>query len=104
VFKGKFRTAFRRFFSGKGRKAKVEGKQFTCWYYSLADIKKHLPSSFEVEDMEGLCTMVPPSYIEKFAEKRPRLFRWLTKNEDALKNTWPWKFIGDYFIVTIRKN
>jgi ubiquinone/menaquinone biosynthesis C-methylase UbiE len=103
VFKGKFKTAFRRFFSRNGRKAKVEGRQFTCWYYSVADIKKHLPSNFYVIDVEGLCTIVPPSYIERFAEKRPRLFEWLKRKEDGLKSSWPWRYIGDYIIVTVQK-
>jgi hypothetical protein len=103
LFKGKFRTAFRRFFSGSGRKAKVEGKRFTCWYYGLSDIRKHLPASFEIVGVEGLCTIVPPSYIAQFAEKKPRLFEWLKGKEDDLKSSWPWKFVGDYFIVTMQK-
>jgi len=103
VFKGQFKTAFRRFFSSKGRKANVEGSRFTCWYYGLSDIKKNLPSSFRVIDVEGLCTIVPPSYIEKFAEKRPRLFNWLKRKENVLSNKWPWKFIGDYLVVTMRR-
>ncbi|MDF2431216.1 MAG: hypothetical protein JWP44_847, partial [Mucilaginibacter sp.] len=34
IFKGKFRTAFRRFFSSKGSKAHIEGAWFKCWYYN----------------------------------------------------------------------
>ena len=103
ICKGKFKTAFRRFFSKGGRKAQIEGRQFTCWYYGLADVKKHMTSSFRIIDVEGLCAIIPPSYIEKFAEKKPRLFSWLKNKEDMLKSKWPWKFIGDYFIVTLRK-
>jgi ubiquinone/menaquinone biosynthesis C-methylase UbiE len=103
VFKGKFRTAFRRFFSSKGRKARVEGREFTCWYYGFDDIRKNLPPSFKIIAAEGLCTIVPPSYIERFAEKRPTLFEWLKKKEDVLKNRWPWKYWGDYVIVTLKK-
>src|SRR3569833_2300535 len=33
LFKGKFRTAFRRFLAGKGAKAHIEGVYFKCWYY-----------------------------------------------------------------------
>jgi len=35
VFKGKFRTAFRRMFSRHGASSHVEGHYFKCWYYSL---------------------------------------------------------------------
>jgi hypothetical protein len=50
-----------------------------------------------------LCTIVPPSYIERFAEKRPRLFEWLKKREESLKGRWPWKYWGDYVIITLKK-
>lgn len=103
VFKGKFRTAFRRYFSAKGRKAHVEGVHFTCWYYQPSYIKKHLKAGFEVLGVEGLCTIVPPSYMEGFAEKHPRLYRFLVKREDKLKATWPWKYIGDYYIISLKK-
>jgi len=103
VFKGKFKTATRRFFSSRGRKANVEGRQFTCWYYSVQDVKKNMPANFELIELEGLCTIVPPSYIERFGEKRPALFSWLQKKEGLLKSKWPWKNIGDYFIVSFRK-
>ena len=103
VFKGKFKTAFRRFFSSRGRNARVEGRQFKCWYYGVGDIRKNLPSSFSIIAVEGLCTIVPPSYIEGFAVKKPQLFAWLKAKEDLFKNKWPWKYWGDYLIVTFQK-
>jgi hypothetical protein len=53
--------------------------------------------------MEGLCTMVPPSYFENFPMKRPLLFNWLKGKENKWKSKWPWKSIGDYYIITFRK-
>jgi ubiquinone/menaquinone biosynthesis C-methylase UbiE len=103
LFKGKFRTAFRRFLSAKGRKAHVEGSSFRCWYYSPSFIKKHLKARFEFLDLEGLCTIVPPSYIQNFAEKYPGTFRFLTGKENKLKSKWPWNLAGDYFIISFRK-
>lgn len=103
LLKGKLKTAFRRFFSAKGRKAHIEGKYFKCWYYSPSFIKKHLKDHFEFLALEGLCTLVPPSYMEGFAEKHPSLFDFLTKKEDKLKAAWPWNRIGDYFIISFRK-
>lgn len=103
LFKGKFRTAFRRFFAGKGRKAKVEGSYFKCWYYSSSFIKKYLQSKFEFLSVEGLCSIVPPSYVENFAEKFPGCFRFLVQKENELKCRWPWHMMGDYFIISFRK-
>jgi ubiquinone/menaquinone biosynthesis C-methylase UbiE len=102
LFKGKFSTAFRRFFSSNGRTAHVEGAYFKCWYYNPSYITKRL-KDFEVLSIEGLCTIVPPSYIQGFAEKHPSTYQFLKKKEDRLKTKWPWKYIGDYYIISLRK-
>jgi ubiquinone/menaquinone biosynthesis C-methylase UbiE len=103
VFKGKFKTAFRRFFSSKGRSAHVEGTYFKCFYYNPSFIINTLQQSFKVLNVEGLCSIVPPSYIEGFAEKHPKAYKFLRNKEDRLKSAWPWKYIGDYFIISLEK-
>jgi ubiquinone/menaquinone biosynthesis C-methylase UbiE len=103
IFKGKFRTAFRRLLSFRGAKSHVEGVHFKCWYYSPSYVVRHLAPEFDLVDLEGLCTIVPPSYIEHFAEKRPALYKWLCRMEDRLKSKWPWRSIGDYYIISFRK-
>lgn len=103
IFKGKFRTAFRRFFSRNGRKAHIEGTYFKCWYYNPSFIINNLKDQFDLLSIEGLCTIVPPSYIEGFAEKHPSAYRFLREKEDKLKSSWPWIYIGDYYIISLRK-
>jgi ubiquinone/menaquinone biosynthesis C-methylase UbiE len=103
LFRGKFKTAFRRFFRGHGVNATVEGQHFKCWYYNPSYVIKNLSPQFDVLSVEGLCTIVPPSYIENFAEKHPRFYNWLKKKEDNYKSLWPWKNIGDYYIISLRK-
>jgi ubiquinone/menaquinone biosynthesis C-methylase UbiE len=103
LFKGKFRTAFRRFFSKNGRKAHVKGTYFSCWYYQPSYVINHMKDSYDLLSVEGLCTLVPPSYIEHFAEKHPAAYRFLKKAEDRLRYSWPWKYIGDYYIISFIK-
>jgi ubiquinone/menaquinone biosynthesis C-methylase UbiE len=103
LFKGKFKTAFRRFFSKNGRKAHLEGAYFKCWYYDPSYIIKHMKDSFSLLDLEGLCTIVPPSYIEGFAEKHPFAYRKLRGLEDKYRRIWPWRVMGDYYIISLRK-
>jgi ubiquinone/menaquinone biosynthesis C-methylase UbiE len=103
LFRGKFKTATRRFFSSGGRKANIDGASFTCWYYSPRYIIQRLKSKFNVLGLEGLCTIVPPSYIEEYPLKHPKSYSFLCRMEDRLKNKWPWKYIGDYFIISLRK-
>jgi len=104
LFRGKFKTAFRRLSGSKGSKAHIEGEYFRCWYYNPSFIRNSLKGSFKVVQVEGLCTLVPPSYIEKFAERHPRSYRYLEKKENKWKASWPWRNIGDYYIITLQKN
>lgn len=103
LFRGKFKTAFRRFSGRKGAKAHIEGEYFRCWYYHPSYIRKHLAPSFSMVAQEGLCVLTPPSYLLGFAEKYPRLFRFLKKQENKWKSHWPWKNIGDYYIISLRR-
>jgi len=103
MIKGKFKTATRRFFATNGRSARVEGEFFKCWYYNPSDIIKYSKRKFEVLCIEGLCTFVPPSYIEGFAEKHPATYARLVRLEEKWKSAWPWRSVGDYYIITLRK-
>jgi ubiquinone/menaquinone biosynthesis C-methylase UbiE len=103
LFKGNFKTATRRWFSKNGVTAHVEGTYFTCWYYNPSYVINAVKDSFDVLSVEGLCTIVPPSYIEHFAEKHPKTYNWLKRLEERYRFSWPWRFIGDYYIVSLRK-
>jgi len=103
LFKGKFRIAFRRVFSRNGSKAHIEGTFFRCWYYNPSFIINRLKDEFDVLSVEGLCTIVPPSYIEGFAENYPKVYKFLKAKEDLVRNSWPWKYIGDYYIISLAK-
>jgi hypothetical protein len=103
MLKGKFKTATRRWFARKGTLAHLEGEYFKCWYYNPGYVIRHTKKEFDLLKLEGLCTIVPPSYIEHFGEKHPRLFKFLKLKEDQLKSKWPWKVIGDYYIISLQK-
>lgn len=103
LFKGEYKTAFRRFFSSKGASAHIEGEYFKCWYYDPGYIKKYLLKEFDLLGIEGLCTLVPPSYMEGFPEKHPGLYSALKAKEEKWKGRWPWRNIGDYYIISLRK-
>jgi ubiquinone/menaquinone biosynthesis C-methylase UbiE len=103
ALKGNFKTAFRRLKNKNGTPAHIEGIHFLCWYYHPEFLIHELKGKLDLIDLEGLCTLVPPSYFEKFPYKHPRLFKWLQKWEGRLKNTWPWKYTGDYYIISFRK-
>ncbi len=103
LFKGKFKTATRRFFSSNGVKAHLEGEYFTCWYYNPSYVIRHTKENFELVKVEGLCTIVPPSFLEHFEEKYPKMYAFLKSKEDKLRHNWPWRFIGDYYVISLKK-
>jgi ubiquinone/menaquinone biosynthesis C-methylase UbiE len=103
LLKGRFKTAFRRFAGKKGAPARIEAKSFRCWYYNPSYVLKHMRHEFDCIGLEGLCTLVPPSYVEGFGSKYPRLFKWLKKKENRWASRWPWRSIGDYYVISFRK-
>lgn len=103
IFKGKFQIALRRLFSDNGRKAHIEGTYFKCWYYHPSFVVNRLKDRFDVLSIEGLCTIVPPSYLDGLVEKYPKTYKILKDKENKLKNRWPWKYIGDYYIISLQK-
>jgi hypothetical protein len=103
IIQGKFKTAFRRFAGRKGARAHIEGEFFRCWYYNPSYIRRNSGDLFKQLSLEGLCTLVPPSYMQHFAVRHPRLYRFLERRENKWKAKWPWKGIGDYYIITLQK-
>lgn len=102
LFRGHWRTGLRRFGGSKGSAAKIGDEHFRCWYYSPSYARRSLPK-FKQVDLEGLCTLVPPSYLEGVADKYPRVFSLLKKLEARLRRSWPWRSIGDYYIISMQK-
>lgn len=103
IFKGMFKTATRRWFSKNGVRAHVEGTHFTCWYYNPSYVVEQVKDEMEVLSIEGLCTIMPPSYIEHFAERHPQAYHFLKKWENKLRFSQPWRGIGDYYIISLKK-
>ena len=90
-------------FARNGRTARVENEFFKCWYYDPSFVINNLKKEFDVLSLEGLYTLVPPSYMEGFAEKHPTLYSKLVSMESKWNTRWPWKNVGDYYIITLRK-
>lgn len=102
IFRGYFKTAFRRFKKG-GTAAKVEGVPFQCYYYSPDFIVQQLGKRYRLSSLKGLCITVPPPYIEYFVERHPRLFRFLERWENRLWTRAPFNRWCDHYMITMEK-
>lgn len=85
LFKGKFKTAFRRLKKG-GVIANVEGISFPVYYYSVRDTIKALGTEFRIIDIQGLASISPPPYMENFPRRYPRLYKTLTSLDERVSH------------------
>jgi ubiquinone/menaquinone biosynthesis C-methylase UbiE len=101
VFKGKFKTAFRRM--KKKALANVEGVQFYCYYYSPAYVQRVLKKDFSTVSLKGICVTVPPEFMKGFVEHRPRTFEKLKSIDNSIGGIFPFTYCCDHFLITLEK-
>lgn len=102
VFKGYFKTAFRRF-AKNGTMAHLEGEWFKCYYYNPSYIMGQMQEKFKLASLKGLSIVVPPPFIEGFVKKHPKLFSRLEKIENKIWDIAPFNRWCDHYIITMQK-
>ncbi len=100
LLRGKFKLATRRF-SGHSTVFK-EGLNYPVYYYTPKQISAAWGKDFQLESVEALSVITPPATNKDFAVKRPRMFETLSKLDDVLAPRWPFKYLGDFTIVSLR--
>ena len=103
ALKGNFKTAFRRFKSN-GAPSNLEGETFMSYYFTPSKIISAFGHDYKVLELQGLGSLVPPPYLEKFPEKNPKLFRLLKKLDEQFSHTFPFNRWADHFIVTMKRS
>ncbi|MBI5825435.1 MAG: methyltransferase domain-containing protein [Chloroflexi bacterium] len=99
LLRGKFKLATRRF-AGKSTVFK-EGLNYPVYYYTPKQVAEAWGSGFQLESIEALSVITPPATNKDFAVKRPRLFETLSKLDDVFAPRWPFKYWGDFTIVSL---
>ena len=99
LFRGKFGIATRRL-SGKSTVRK-EGLQYPVYYYKPDQITKAWGDEFRLEAVEALSVMTPPATSKDFSDKHPQLYSVLRNLDDLLAARWPFKYWGDFTIVSL---
>ena len=101
LLRGRFRLATRRF-SGKSTVHK-EGLDYPVYYYTPQQVAQAWGKDFQLESVRALSVITPPATNKDFALKRPGMFDFLSKLDDALEMRYPFKYWGDFTIVTLRR-
>lgn len=100
LLRGKFKLATRRF-SGHSTVFK-EGLNYPVYYYTPKQVSAAWGKDFHLESIEALSVITPPATNKDFAVKRPRMFETLSKLDDLLAPRWPFKYWGDFTIVSLK--
>jgi SAM-dependent methyltransferase len=102
ILRGQLQRATRRL-SGH-TVAMVQGCRIAVWYPSISAVLQAASPWFRAESVAGIGIAVPPSYVESWARKHPKVVRALGAIERRISK-WPvCRAIGDHYVVVLRRN
>jgi ubiquinone/menaquinone biosynthesis C-methylase UbiE len=101
VLRGQFRLAARRFHR-EGIPANVEGAQVMTWYHSPKTVRRAFGPGFRPLHQRPLSLFCPPSYMDNFPRRFPRLTEFLLRLDAALGGRFPFRGWGDFVMYTFR--
>jgi SAM-dependent methyltransferase len=99
---GQPRTAFRRL-RRDGVDANLGAGTLRVWYPSIHALRQVFTPHFQLKRVIGLGVGLPPSYLEPVIAKRPKLFRWLQRCDQALREHWPFSHLADHVILEFER-
>lgn len=101
ALKGNFKIAFRRF-KKNGAESHLEGERFLSYYFTPSKIIADFGMEYEMLELQGLGSFVPPPYLESFPQKHPAFFKKLKQLDENVCHTFPFNRWADHFILTMR--
>ncbi len=78
----------------------------TVWtrYYAPREFEATFAAAgFERVSLRAMGLLVPPPYMQAFAERHPRLISWLQALEDRVAGRPGFRAWGDHFLIVMRK-
>jgi len=101
VLRGKFHLATRRLNRG-GILANVEGARVMTWYHAPKKVIEAFEPEFQLVQRQSLSLFCPPSYMDKFPHRFPRLARFLLQLDGRFGCNAPFHNWGDFVTYTFR--
>ena len=100
---GNPKKAFRRF-RQSGVRAKVADEAFLHVHYpSVRFLARAFAPEFSLKSVQGIGVAVPPSYLEPWAQRHPRLLQ-LCEWADSWAARWPGiRVLGDHVLVRLQR-
>ena len=95
--RGKFGKAFRRL-KRNGSDAFIRGQKIHVTYPSVDDVRRSFAPAFRLEMWRGVGIVLPPSWMEPFFHRRPRLVEKLTRVDAWLGGLWMFRGLADHIL------
>jgi len=100
--RGKFRSAFRRWGKG-GLKANVGGREVWVQYPSVRELYRLFSPYFELEALEGLGVVLPPTWASARVAGSGRSLRFLSNLDRRIGRLRFLNSLGDHVLLQLRR-
>jgi len=80
-----------------------EGPEIPVSYYTSGEFFRHFEEQFEPGVASSLGAFIPPTYMERMFKRFGGLFNAGIMLENAVGSMFPLRFIGDHFLITMRR-
>lgn len=102
VLHGQFRAAFRRLH--KDQYAHIGyGKTVPVWYPNPKKLQDEFKPYFKIRDLQGIGTLLPPTYFSHFVERWSYVFRVLNRWDDLAGRFFPGTWLNDHYLVVFER-
>lgn len=98
LLRGRPRTAFRRL-----RPGGVEWRGLRVLYPSIAALRKAFRPAFRLSRLAAVGALIPPSYAEPWAARRPRTVALLDRWERRLETVPPLPWLADHYLAEFER-
>ncbi len=99
---GKPEPAFRRF--RRGVDAHVgDGATIRVWYPSPRTLAAEFEPYFELCELVGIGSLLPPSYLSHLVDRCPTLFGRLADADRRIGASWPWTWLNDHYLMVLER-
>ena len=92
--RGQPQKAFRRL-----RRDGVAWRGLTIRYPSIAAVRRAFAPAFALQRVSAIGALLPPSYVEPWAARHPRVLAWLNRVERRLETAWPLPWLADHYLI-----
>ncbi len=101
ALRGQFRVAFRRFHP-HGVAANVEDADVMTWYHSPKSVRDAFGADFRLLRRRSISLFCPPSYMDRFPRRFPRLTNALLNLDERIGASFPFNRWGDFLMYAFQ--